>query len=113
MRNLILFILLISNVSAEEMIICASYYAYRHKPYVESLEGSDKLKHCTMSCAIANTCNDFETYQLGLIKEIVDLFTPGDADLNDIKANIQGIKLSRKHKFSNIYQCHSACKRYY
>ena len=83
--------------SHHDKFLCSALYIYRYKDQVTSLPGSrDKLKHCTLSCLVARKCPDAEIELVGLIKELVDLIGPGDADRADMEANRRGIQLSKQ-----------------
>jgi len=109
----LIFIGLFSNSaiasSSNEKIFCASYYAFYYKKEVEKLP-NDKTMHCTMSCYLAVKCPSEEAYLIGYLKEFWDIFGPGDADWNDIKANKVGIKFAAK---KNKSYCKKQCLKKY
>ncbi len=109
---LILFSLFALNTNAavsNEKIFCASYYAFYYKKEVEKLP-NDKTMHCTMSCYLAVKCPREEAYLIGYLKEFWDIFGPGDADWNDIRANKAGIKFA---KLKSKPYCKSQCLKKY
>jgi hypothetical protein len=113
MEILILQLLLSAQLYAAPKMICAYDSAREHKPYVETLPGSDKLKHCTISCAMALDCGTGQSTVLGIVKEIWDAMGNGNPELADIRANLKGIKLSKRSDVGNIYDCLDQCKKHY
>lgn len=71
------------------------------------MPGTDKTKHCSISCIVALECSAIETYLFGLSKEIYDAFGGGTPDQADIKANQAGIKLAT----SGVAQIEEDCLR--
>lgn len=71
----------------------------------------DKLKHCTLSCLVARRCASWEVDVVGILKEILDLFGPGNAEGSDIEANRIGINFSDITK--NDDDCFRFCKQVY
>lgn len=109
---LLLISLLMLSVTArasEQKIFCASYYAFYYKKQVEKLP-NDKAMHCTMSCYLAVKCPREEAALIGYLKEFWDIIGPGDFDYNDMRANKEGIKLS---KYNSLPYCKSACLKKY
>jgi len=99
-----------SSYASEDKLLCSTVFAYHYRPKVINLS-NDKLKHCSLSCMIAKRCLSAETSLLGLLKEFSDLFTDGNAEWADIKANYRGIKISRK--VQTVSECIDQCKYYY
>lgn len=94
--------------SKEELLFCSYREAKRLKPIYEKRTGlRDKTLHCTFSCMIAYECSSLGAWNLGVFKEVMDLFGKGNAELADIKANAFGIRLSRD--VSNKQQCEDYC----
>jgi hypothetical protein len=104
-----LFILSFTVQAAEQKIFCASYYAFYYKKEIEKLP-NDKSMHCTMSCYLAVKCPREEAALIGYLKEFWDIIGPGDFDYNDMRANKEGIKLS---KYKSLPYCKSACLKKY
>lgn len=107
----LLFLTSLSAFSAQgdEKLICASFYAFYYKKEIEKLP-NDKAMHCTMSCYLAVKCPKEEAALIGYLKEFWDIFGPGDADWNDIKANEAGIRFAKKK--SKAY-CKNQCLKKY
>jgi hypothetical protein len=117
MRSLIITILgfvFIGSAHAgtsEEMPICSAYYFKTVKSkLIES--NNDKYKHCAVSCMLAKRCGALDSYQIGILKEIWDLFTPGDADIKDIEADLIGIRLYTSNRKITDNQCNKKCINY-
>lgn len=73
----------------------------------------DKNRHCTVSCMLALKCNDQEVMMVGLLKEIQDVFGPGEADSEDLKADAFGISLVSSSAAKTDSQCLTTCDLYY
>lgn len=104
-----LFMLSFSLQANEEKIFCASYYAFYYKKEIEKLP-NDKAMHCTMSCYLGVKCPREEAALIGYLKEFWDIIGPGDFDFNDMRANKEGIRLSRQR---SLPYCKSACLKKY
>ncbi len=119
---LVLFALLLVEAQAKDAI-CP-------KPFVESVKAevlarskrelrkthkikNDKNAHCAVSCILTHRCYASHVLALGVGKEIWDVFTPGDADLYDLQADIRGINLSTSGRARNKADCFVQCDSYY
>lgn len=94
--RLILTILVFFNFNifaSEKMIVCGLYHGKSFKSEVENIPSTDKFKHCSISCYMAAKCGAAESTTIGILKEIQDVFGPGDADIADIEANLDGVVL--------------------
>ena len=85
-----------ASTKRNEKIFCGTFYAFKYRKKISKLPGSDKLKHCTISCQIARRCGSLEAYTIGYLKELADLLGMGTPDSEDIKANKRGIILAKK-----------------
>lgn len=65
---------------------------------------NDKYKHCIVSGEIYAQCSPAEAYAAGIGKEIKDLFGPGNAEIDDLKADLDGIDCA-----ANGFSCGSQC----
>ncbi len=74
---------------------------------------NDKFMHCSVSCQLTFQCYGTHVLALGLGKEIWDVFTPGDADVRDLKADILGIDLNESGRARNNEECFTQCESYY
>lgn len=74
---------------------------------------NDKNMHCAVSCVLTLRCFSTDVLILGLGKEIVDVFTPGDADLRDLKADFRGVDLASSGRARNRADCYRQCDAYY
>lgn len=109
-----LFILLFSGTQsyANEKLLCSFYYMDKYHDEVNKLPGSkDKLKHCTLSCMVAKRCPSFEVELVGILKELYDIFGPGNYELEDLEANRRGIRFSNTAQ--NNAECFRFCKQVY
>jgi hypothetical protein len=62
---------------------------------------------------LALKCSGQEVMMVGLLKEIQDLFGPGEADADDLKADAFGISLAAETAARTDVQCLSQCDLYY
>lgn len=97
--------------SEEAIPLCSAFHFKSVKAkLIES--NNDKYKHCAVSCMLARRCGIVDSYYIGVLKEIWDLFTPGDADLKDIEADIVGIRMYNANKGITDNQCNAKCINY-
>ncbi len=95
-------------------IACAYIVAEELKPGIERIRGAwDKFKHCALSCQIGLICPPTDTLLLGLAKEIVDVFGPGNAEWADLKADHYGTMLSVQPSVRSNEQCNRGCAKRY
>ncbi len=74
---------------------------------------NDKFMHCSVSCILALQCYPEDVLIIGVGKEIIDLFTPGDADFQDLKADYRGIDLATSKRARDKRACYQQCGSYY
>jgi hypothetical protein len=67
---------------------CAKRVAKRYTV----LPVNDKYKHCMTAGEIYKECGPLSAYAASVGKEIQDMFGPGDADWEDLWADLDGIK---------------------
>ncbi len=109
LMTILQFILAHSTYAASEKFFCALPTALEYKDEVIKMPGTDKTKHCSISCIVALECSAFETYLFGLSKEIYDAFGGGTPDRMDIEANKAGIKLATTSVASLPQDCLREC----
>ena len=116
MRSLVFLLLFIfgnlSFANAEEKFICSSYYAYKLKGHLPT-RAYDKWKHCTLSCWLARRCGANDAMQIGLLKELWDLVSPGNAEWEDIEADAQGISFYQEKQAGSDKECSYRCSTVY
>lgn len=83
------------------------------KAEVSSRLITDKNKHCSASCILTLKCFPEDVLAIGIAKEILDMLTPGDSDINDIRANLKGIRLVTSGTARDPEDCYSRCLSYY
>lgn len=93
--------------------VCAIIQSIRLKDDIIDLGKNDKFMHCALSCQIALRCGGYQSLSVGILKELWDLITPGDADIEDIKADIAGINLVLNNQANNDNQCINICDDLY
>ena len=79
----------------------------------QSTKPNDKNMHCAVSCILTHRCYASDVLALGVGKEIWDVFSPGDADLRDLQADIRGINLSTSGRARDKVDCFNQCDSYY
>lgn len=104
---------LFAQNKANEKFFCALPRALQYKDQVINMKGTDKTKHCSISCIIALECSAFETYLFGLSKEIYDGLGGGTPDQQDIVANKKGIELARSRQALDEFDCMEMCFEIY
>lgn len=120
---LVLFTLFISSAHAKDLV-CPKPFIKNTKAEViarttrvqqetQSTKSNDKNMHCAVSCMLTHRCYASDVLALGVGKEIWDVFTPGDADLRDLQADIRGINLSTSGRARNKVDCFHQCDSYY
>lgn len=113
-RILLISLLFITNAYAiQGDWICIATKAPSLHKQVLRMGFDDKVKHCTFSCAIANDCGAYTTMQLGLLKEIIDLLGYGTPELQDIRANVEGIRFAYSGLAKNYEECAQECRKLY
>jgi hypothetical protein len=115
-KSLLLTTLLASaSLTASEktfLPICSATKAKKLLRKIPPEEKRDKVKHCQMSCMLTLRCPSIDVYTFGLMKEFYDLFTKGDADTKDIRANRIGIRFVTRGVSTSDEQCYEACANF-
>ncbi len=95
--------------NSEKAFLCLSKEAPRVKKFYDHLDGTDKFKHCGVSCSLGMKCGINQTMLLGFAKELLDLLGPGNAELKDIEANMYGLTLVIAQDARDEKDCESMC----
>jgi len=101
-----------SSVQAKTTAICSYLYSHSAIKKVEKLQ-NDKLKHCSVTCMLTLKCGAADALELGLLKEIKDLFGEGNAEWADLEANQTGAYQAIIGRARNDRECISRCQDYY
>jgi hypothetical protein len=104
-----LFILTTAQAAEKAAMICSVLNYSKVKAKVEAEGSYDKFKHCAVSCLLTLRCPAVEVMQLGVLKELADMFGPGNAEWDDLKADADGIKLVTSKKARTDQQCFRGC----
>jgi len=99
--------------AAEEKFLCSAIVGRSFYQELKTLPVSDKTKHCSLSCYLALRCGAMESFNVGVVKEIIDLFGSGNAEIADLRANQQGITFALSGRARNRAQCLRECKIIY
>jgi hypothetical protein len=113
---LILSLLLSTVVQANEsaeLIVCPLLYYSAVKKMVEENGSFDKYKHCAVSCALTLRCPATDVLELGVLKELIDVVGPGNAEINDLKADYEGVALASTFKAKTDRECMNKCHQIY
>jgi hypothetical protein len=104
-----LFTISLNLYSSEKVLICPLFYLNSVQKKVESSGQYDKFKHCGVSCLLTLRCPSTDVFELGVLKEIIDIAGPGNAELADLEADLKGIKIAHKKKMTDskcLIECH-------
>jgi len=94
------------------MLLCGTAVGIRFVGEVKSSKKTDKYMHCSISCVITNYCGPFESAAIGALKEVYDALGFGDPEVEDLKADLKGVKAGMKiGPFGDREECYRACSR--
>lgn len=79
----------------------------------ERHSSNDKNRHCTVSCMLGLRCNLNEVMLVGILKEIKDVFGPGNAERADLIADKYGIDLVKYKRATSDSECLEQCDQQY
>ena len=115
MLRILLFITLFSasSFAFDRGLICAYREGRALYPRVRTMAQNDKYKHCVLTCTVANRCGVISALNLGVLKEIKDIFGPGNAEVEDMTANIDGARLANSGEARNFNECALECQRFH
>ena len=85
MRKLCLLLLLITG-HAEAKAICSFIHVKKLIPITISHSQNDNNRHCTLSCMLTLKCAAADVLAAGVLKEVTDIFGPGNAEAADLAA---------------------------
>lgn len=94
-------------------VICKMSTIKSVRDEVQSRKISDKNMHCSASCLLTFKCRPADVLAIGIAKELLDVVTPGDSDIEDLKADIKGIKLVTSGTARDKSDCFERCLVYY
>ena len=94
--------------------VCGASIALRFRNEVNLPGKPDKYKHCALSCVMTLYCGPIDSFELGAIKELYDALGFGTPDIEDLKADIIGIKAGLKiGLFGERNRCYEACSGFF
>jgi len=105
------FVILLSLNAEAKNVVCSINHYPKIKTYIESISNYDKFKHCAVSCFLARRCHSVEVLNIGILKELIDLVTPGDADWQDLQADYDGVNFAKANKKTSDKSCEKFCKK--
>ena len=94
-------------------LICSLLNVKRVKAIAISHSRFDKNRHCSVSCMLTLKCGAVEAMSMGVLKEIQDLFGPGQADMADLAADAMGVDLAFQRTARTDINCLEQCDLYY
>ena len=108
-----LSLLLVAHQAQAKDAICKRSYIKTIVAASKAHTGNDKNMHCSTSCMLTLRCHSSSVITLGYMKELQDIFTPGDADWNDIKADMVGINMVLHKRSDSDKECFEQCDLVY
>ncbi len=110
---------LLAETQHKSIPICSALFVSSVKTKAEKMGGYDKFKHCAVSCMLTLRCPASDVLEIGILKELADVFGPGNAEMDDLEADFKGVELVLQKKatsddvgstnYDKIYPRHS-CK---
>ena len=116
MKKLFLILALVhatSAFSAPAALLCTWWQADEVLAIARKHSSNDKNNHCSVSCMLAVRCSRPESAIGGFLKEIKDVFGPGNAEMSDLRANRVGLGIVTGGRASNDNECLEQCSNYY
>lgn len=118
MRSLLFFTLffthqLFAETQHKSIPICSTLFVSSVKTKAEKMGSYDKFKHCAVSCMLTLRCPASDVLEIGILKELADVFGPGNAEMDDLEADFKGVDLVLQKKATNDDQCSSKCDKIY
>jgi|GEM_PF-3317403 len=90
--------------------VCSTAVALRFRSEVNLPGKPDKYKHCSLSCVMTLYCGPMGSLEVGALKELYDALGFGTPDIEDLRADIKGIKAGLKiGMFGDRDRCYQAC----
>ena len=117
--NIILIILVAlsstfaSSGSHPDKLICSIKNSKSVIAVAQRHSNFDKNRHCSVSCMLGLRCNLDEVMLVGVLKEIKDVFGPGNAERADLVADKYGIDLVRHERARTDSECLEQCDLQY
>lgn len=114
MKSILLTILALISFNAlakpsPDKLICSMKHSKAVVAVAERHSTYDKNRHCTVSCMLGLRCNLNEVMLAGILKELQDVFGPGNAERSDLIADKYGIDLVRHKRATVDSECLDQC----
>jgi len=116
MKWIIFFLLmssLVNQVYAGAEALCSLYHSKKILEIAKKHSAYDKNRHCAVSCMLTLKCPSSDVLMAGILKEVQDVFGPGNAEVEDLKADALGISFAREELSLNNEECLNSCDLYY
>lgn len=108
----LLFFLVLNQATASD-VICKLSTIKAVRTEVQARKITDKNMHCSASCLLTLVCSPADVLAIGIAKELLDVVTPGDSDIEDLKADIKGIRLVTSGTARDKNDCYARCLSYF
>lgn len=99
--------------SAPDKLICSIKHSKAVIAVAEKHSNFDKNRHCSVSCMLGLRCRLDEVMLIGILKEIKDVFGPGNAERADLIADKFGIDLVKHDRARSDNECLEQCDLQY
>jgi hypothetical protein len=109
----LVFVVSASTSADEQVMLCPAIYYSSVKKIVNANGSFDKFKHCSVSCLLTLRCPAVDVLELGILKEILDVVGPGNAEMADLRADYFGVELVTSLKAKNDKSCLTLCHKAY
>lgn len=94
--------------------ICGVWVANKYLPEIKVPDKTDKYFHCSVSCVMTLYCGFTDSIEVGILKEIYDALGYGEPSLEDLKADLKGIRLGMKIRPRHTRPaCYQGCSSLY
>jgi RHS repeat-associated protein len=70
---------------------------------------NDKYRHCVVECKLSGRCGNAIAGAIGVGKELKDVFGPGEADVEDLKADLDGLACGSSTDEPRDEDCKACC----
>jgi hypothetical protein len=110
---LFLALFFVSSAHASTEFVCSIIQAQKIYKELQRQNINDKTKHCVLSCHMALRCPSYEVWNLGVLKEIYDLFGDGNAEWADLEADRDGIVIAVSRRARTTAECYRECREIY
>jgi hypothetical protein len=111
MKSIILciFILVSWQAFSRDTKLCGIKKIKNIHSEILKLGRNDKFMHCSASCQLGVNCGTLTSINLGILKEVWDTISPGDASFKDLLADYRGLKEFLSKRADTNQTCIDQC----